>query len=324
MAIYKKGSDPVALRASAERLTAHARSCEAVKADAARAMHSLKGHWTGGDLQHLMGQWPPIEAQIGRFGDDLAKLAEALRRNAGQQDSTSGQGGSVPGFPGGGPGGGNGSGSGNNGIPGYDTTTAWMMPLKILTGLTGAAGFGMKAYNFTKNLGNWSSELGVFKNLGAAWKTGPLAGFADALNPKDWGKLPQYVGWLDEGSKVAKTLGTVGKVLGAVGVAFGGFTVANDIAEGNYGRAAYDGVMTGLTAAALMTPPPANAICGAIAGGMAVGQLVYDNWDSITEWTGNAVDAVGDFASDAADAVGDVASDIGEGIADVADKVWPW
>ena len=28
MAIYKKGADPVALRASAERITGHARECE--------------------------------------------------------------------------------------------------------------------------------------------------------------------------------------------------------------------------------------------------------------------------------------------------------
>lgn len=92
MAIYKKGSDPVALRASAERMTAHARSCEAVRSEASRALHSLEGQWRGGDLQQLMRSWPPLDAQLGRFGDDLGRLAEALRRNAGQQDAASGGG----------------------------------------------------------------------------------------------------------------------------------------------------------------------------------------------------------------------------------------
>ncbi len=66
---------------------------------------------------------------------------------------------------------------------------------------------------------------------------------------------------------------------------FGGFTVANDISEGNYGRAGYDSVMTGLGAAALMTPPPVDVVCGIAAGGMAVGQLVHDNWGPITDFT---------------------------------------
>ena len=71
--------------------------------------------------------------------------------------------------------------------------------------------------------------------------------------------------------------------------------------------------MTGLGAAALMTPPPVDVVCGIAAGGMAVGQLVHDNWGTITDFTSDAADAVGDFASDAGDA-----------ISDVADKVWPF
>ena len=96
MAIYKKGADPVALRASAERITGHARECDTVKGEASRAVHALKGQWGGADLDHLMNRWPPVEAQLTQFGTDLGKLAEALRRNAGAQDTTSGQGGSGP------------------------------------------------------------------------------------------------------------------------------------------------------------------------------------------------------------------------------------
>jgi hypothetical protein len=49
MAIYKKGADPVALRSAAERLTAHARECDAVRGEAAGAMGALRGSWGGRD-----------------------------------------------------------------------------------------------------------------------------------------------------------------------------------------------------------------------------------------------------------------------------------
>lgn len=309
MAIYKKGADPVALRASAERITGHARECESLKGEASRAVHALKGQWGGGDLDHLMNRWPPIEAQLTQFGTDLGKLAEALRRNAGAQDTTSGQGGSGPG---GGPGG-SGRGGDNSGIPGYDLLKSLWTPIKGIGTAVGLLGTGMKIKNFLSNLGTWDSATGVFANLKNAWKTGRLAEFGEALAPKNWSTLSRFLPSLAEGGALARTLGTVGKALGPIGVAFGGFTVANDISEGNYGRAGYDSVMTGLGAAALMTPPPVDVVCGIAAGGMAVGQLVYDNWDTITDFTGDAVDAVGDFASDAGDA-----------ISDVADKVWPF
>ena len=59
-------------------------------------MHALRGQWGGADLDHLMDRWPPLEAQLTQFGTDLGRLAEALRRNAGDQDTTSGQGGAWP------------------------------------------------------------------------------------------------------------------------------------------------------------------------------------------------------------------------------------
>lgn len=38
MAIYNKGADPVALRASAERLTAYAHKCDGAQDEASKAM----------------------------------------------------------------------------------------------------------------------------------------------------------------------------------------------------------------------------------------------------------------------------------------------
>src|SRR4051812_17149043 len=184
MAIYRKGADPVALRASAERITGHARECDTVKSEAGRAVHALKGQWGGADLDHLMSRWPPVEAQLTQFGTDLGRLAEALRRNAGQQDSTSAQGGS-----GGGPGsaGGSGGSGPGGGIPGYDFLKSLWTPLKGVGTAVGLLGTSLKVRNFLSNLSGWDKELGLFKNFSQAWKTGRLAEFGDALSPKNWG-----------------------------------------------------------------------------------------------------------------------------------------
>ena len=307
MAIYKKGADPVALRASAERLTGHARECDGVKAEAGRAVQALRGQWGGSDLDQLMERWPPVEAQLTAFGTDLGRLAEALRRNAGQQDTTSNAGsaaGGVPGSPGV-PG-----AAGLAGLAGYDLTKALFSPFKMLGTLGSVGGLALKLKNFTNNLGHFDDELGLFKNLKNAWTTGHLADFGDALAPKNWSKLSTFVPALEDGSKLAKGLGAFGKVLGPAGVALGGFTVANDISQGHYGRATYDGAMTALSAVALVPVPPVNAIAGAAAGAMAVGELVYDHWDDISDFTSEATHAVSDFAGDVADTAGDVISSL--------------
>ncbi len=312
MAIYKKGADPVALRASAERITAHARDCESVRGEASRAVGSLRGQWGGGDLEHLMTRWPPVEAQLTAFGADLDRLAQALVRNAGQQDTSSG----LVAGSGGGLGSPSGSGSApvsGGGIPGYDRLKSIWSPVKgVATGI-GKLGLGMKAWNFLGNLADWDKDASLLGNLKNAWGSGHLADFGKALDPKEWGTLSKFIPALEEGGALAKTLGGLGKALGPVGVAFGGFTVANDLVEGNYDRAGYDTVMTGLGAAALMTPPPVDLVLGGAAGVMAVGQLAYDHWDDITDFTGDAVDAVGDFAEGVGDTVGDL-----------ADAAWPF
>ena len=182
----------------------------------------------------------------------------------------------------------NGANGGNGGIPGYDLLKSLWTPVKGLGTAVGLLGTSMKIHNFLSNLAGWDKDLGLFKNLKQAWKTGHLAEFGDALNPKNWSTLSRFMPSLAEGGALARTLGTVGKALGPLGVVFGGFTVANDISEGHYGRAGYDSVMTGLGAAALMTPPPVDVVCGIAAGGMAVGQLVHDNWGTITDFTSDA------------------------------------
>lgn len=75
-----------------------------------------------------------------------------------------------------------------------------------------------------------------------------------------------------------------------------------------------------LVAAGVVTAPAWAVVVGggALAAGVAwgVGEI-YDNWDDITEWTGDRVDDVADFASDTWDSATDVAGD-------AWDAVTPW
>lgn len=75
--------------------------------------------------------------------------------------------------------------------------------------------------------------------------------------------------------------------------------------------------VTALVAVGVVTAPAWAVVLagGALAAGAswAVG-AVYDNWDNITDWTGDRVDDVTDFASDTWDSATDVVSDTWESI----------
>jgi len=78
--------------------------------------------------------------------------------------------------------------------------------------------------------------------------------------------------------------------------------------------------VTALVAAGVVTAPAWVVVvaAGALAAGAAwgVGQI-YDNWDDITDWTGDRVDDVTEFASDTWDDATDLAGD-------AWDTVTPW
>lgn len=315
MAIYKKGADPVALRASAERITGHARECETVKGEAGRAVHALKGQWGGGDLDHLMNRWPPIEAQLTQFGTDLGKLAEALRRNAGAQDTTSGQGagGVGPmGGPGsglplgpGGPTGPGGSGPGDDGTSPLDgianAMTIFGMPSllaqtaafgSVFSRSQGALMSGRYLSNITEMMRVGDSMIDVFP--GASRFAAGANLFADAWDMKG------LSGLFAEGSAAGNAVGKFG-VLGPVGIGLSAAQLGVSIAEGDTEGIITNGLSTGLAAGAVFAPPPVNIACG-VAG---LGVAAYQNIPAVHD----AVNAVGEGIADVAGDIGDAASD---------------
>lgn len=303
MAIFAKGADPDVLEAVAGRLKGYSASIEEVRSTATTSIGLLKGNWTGGDLEALMGRWPDADHQLVLCRETLDSMRGTLERNAKAQRTTSGGGPGAAGGPGT-PGGPGGSGGGKNGQGKPDTP----LVQSILKGLFTAvkAPTFLKSplliANFIKNLDGWDKDLGIFKNLGAIWKSeGALGDLGRLLTPATLGELGKVVPFIEDGGKLARNLGVMGKFLGPVGAAFAGVSTIEDLAHGNYGRAAYDGVMTAVSVAACF--PPLTAVAAPIAGVMALGELVYDHWDSIKG-----------FVGDVGHGIGHVASSVGHGI----------
>ncbi|MEW1954824.1 hypothetical protein [Terrabacter sp. NPDC080008] len=322
MAIYKKGADPVALRASAERLSGHARECDGVKVEAGRAVQALRGQWGGSDLDQLMERWPPVEAQLSQFGSELGRLAEALRRNAGQQETASGPGLSggagAPGAPLGG-----GTGGAGAGAPGSNEGDSGP---SVLDGL----GVGMTVAGLPSLLAHSAGVLSTFSRADG-WRLsgkylGEITELAKAGDPlfealpsaskfaatsnmvaEAW-DMKGLSGLFSEGSAAGKVVGKFG-VLGPVGIGLSAASFVDSVRTGNTEGMVTNGLGTALMAGAVFAPPPADVVCGVASLGVAA----YQNIPAVHD----AVNAVGHE-------VADVASDIGHAASDTWHSVTSW
>lgn len=136
-------------------------------------------------------------------------------------------------------------------------------------------------------------------------------------------------GMIDDAAGFLGKLGTVGKIgggaLGVLGIVSGvqsmidpehdGWRGVGDrIAGGLSVVGGAGGLAVALGAGAMLGPVGLGvvAVAGAGAALWTLGNAVYDNWDSITEFAGNAVDTVKDFGSDVVDTVGDVVGGVSD------------
>jgi uncharacterized protein YukE len=336
------GADPQQLRELAKEFSRASQRLRNVGSDLTQRINR-PGGWNGQDADRFRHQWnsshrPTITSACKGF-DDAATL---LLRNAEEQEkaSSSSSLGGGPGFPG---------LPGFPGFPGFPGANPPGLLGGILT--NGVLGTGETAGGWYTALGGATDLLGLglelrlagsFDTLEQALKVSRLAGafgtLDDFVGGGNWGALAQRASQFMGDSAIAGRIGslagpleTAGKVLGPAGAVLGVLTVGTDIAKGDYGRAGYDGVVTGLGIAALCTPPPADLALGAAGGVMAVGELAYDNIpfvhdavDSTVSAVGDAATAVGHAAADAAGAIGNAASDLGHGVANVANELWPF
>jgi hypothetical protein len=298
------------------------------------------GYWGGPDADRFRTTWNSgHRIRLLSAQSLLSNGARDLRRNADEQERTSTDDtGAIPGGPGspglpGTPAG----GTDSPGLPGM------LGPLGILAaGLTsnglysaittanswrGRAGLPVTALRLMNHLQLQGSFASLDDALRVAGQGQSFTRLGNLLGGSGWAdELQRLSNFLPEGvaargaGTLAGPLGAVGRALGPVGVAFGALTIMNDLHQGDYGRAGFHTLTTGLGAAALFTPPPVSLALGLAAGGLALGELAYDHIPAFRDgvnWAGNTV-------ADSAAAVGEGLKDIGEGIADKAEDLWPF
>ncbi len=202
---------------------------------------------------------------------------------------------------------------------GSDTLFGTMQ--ELFPNFAAGAGAGLTGFALTGKAEDYKAQAREFRRKSRVSGDPRVQG--QAGRPEGKAKLDDLLGkaeWLKKGGRF---LGGPGGIL--IDVYFG---VREGQETGDWTRVALTtgtsiavglGV-TALVAAGVITAPAWLVVvgAGALAAGAAwaVGQ-VYDNWDDITDWTGDRVDDVTEFASDTWD-------DATDAVGDAWDSVTPW
>ncbi|WP_309105998.1 hypothetical protein [Arthrobacter sp.] len=117
-----------------------------------------------------------------------------------------------------------------------------------------------------------------------------VGGISDMVNP-------QHEGWRGTGDRVAGGLSVVGGVGSIMLMTAGGAAMLGPIGA------------------------PIVVAAGVVAGAWALGNLVYDNWDSISNFARNPGSYIADGAGEVADFAKDVGSKVADGVGDAAKSV---
>jgi hypothetical protein len=326
------GADIEALRLLADKFDEGSETLDTV-ATAVEAATPQEDGWSGPDADGFRQEW--TGSHLTKLRDAAAALSDAaltVRSNADAQETTSNE------YNGGGPGGWPGGGElGNDG--GFDWTWG-------VAGTLGALGLkGFTTYLAASKAWKTGSALASFVQ---ATRLGDAARIADATTDVYRG-AGGLVGRTAAGLNLAEDLGTVGRLsnlagLGSYASTIGRFAGVAGGVFGIYGgyqqitNSQYDGVRGGvdqvmgglsiiggaggmaiaLGGAAMLGPVGVGIVVGAgvVAGAWALGNMVYDNWDTISGAVGDAAGWVSDGIGNAAEAAGDVVSDVGDAVGD--------
>ncbi|MEV0951723.1 hypothetical protein [Promicromonospora sp. NPDC050249] len=316
------GADIEALRLLADKFDEGSETLDTV-ATAVEAATPQEDGWSGPDADGFRQEW--TGSHLTKLRDAAAALSDAaltVRSNADAQETTSNE------YNGGGPGGWPGGGELGN-----DGGINWAG-----LGLAGALGMG---------------AFGLVRDTMKAIKTGrALNAFLQATRLGDAARITETTRDVYRGAKglVGRTLAEVGGTTADIAKAAKWTTTAGRVAGGFGGvlgvvgglnqmfNTQYDGargwvdrgmgvasvvggggsLMIALGGAAMLGPVGVGVVVGAglVAGAWALGNLVYDNWDSISGAVGDAANWVGDGVGNMADAAGDAISDAGEAVGD--------
>ncbi len=185
----------------------------------------------------------------------------------------------------------------------------------------GGIGAGLIGFGLLGKADDYTAAAREFRRRSRVSGDPRVRGSADT--PSGRVKLDDLLGKADWLGKGGRFLGGPGGILIDVG-----FGIHEGMETGDWTRVALTtgtSIAVGAGAAALVAAGVISAPAIVVIGGTAVAAMalsagvgyVYDNWDDITDWTGDRVDDVTDFASDTWDSATDVAGD-------AWDAVTPW
>lgn len=331
------GADIEALRLLADKFDEGSDKLETIVTTVESAVPQSDG-WSGPDAEGFRQEWSGSHLiRLRETAAALTDVAGKVRANADAQESTSNDYSGI------------GGGTGGTEVGGASDSGFNWAGLG-LAGMLGAKGIGF-ALAATKAIKTGPALAGLL----SATRLGDAAKIADATQDVFRG-AGGLVGRTAAGLGVAEDFGLIGKASGLVGLASSAGTIARvaGTAGGVFGvvggfnqmfNTQYDGVRGGvdrvmgglsviggaggiamaLGGAAMLGPVGVGIAVGAgvVAGAWALGNLVYDNWDSISgaaEWVGGGISDGWNAATDAvgnmADAAGDVVSDVGDAVGD--------
>ncbi|WP_369370954.1 hypothetical protein AB1046_19530 [Promicromonospora sp. Populi] len=300
------GADIEALRLLADRFDEGSGTLDTVVAAVEAALPQEDG-WSGPDADGFRQEW--TGSHLLRLKDTAAALndiASTVRANADAQETTSNE------YVGAGPGG---------VVPGSsDRPGSIFDVIETGIGAIGLGAAGWASFKYGRNL----------LNLGRALDTaGDAAASATAFIRQ---------GMLVDGMGIVGRLGTFGKYAGVAGGAFGIIGGIDQMFNTQYDgwRGGVDRVMGGvgvaggvatigmfLGVAAFANPVGIGIAVGAglVTGAWALGNLVYDNWDTISAFASDPMPYLADGVKEVGEFVGDVASDVGDAVGDAAGAV---
>ncbi|MUK03587.1 hypothetical protein GM708_17820 [Vibrio cholerae] len=307
------GANLQELQSLAQQFSQSADQLRVIRATLAQRVIDNQG-WRGPDADRFKGQWGNSDTTLAVVAGSLETASTRLVDDAREQEQASDQG--------------NGSSDGSAGRPGPGTPIVpggggtangdgWLDDV-FAAGAVGAGLFskGKDAFQLLRNSENFLSTKRIV-DISNGLRN---AGWADDLaNAGRFSQVTRFLG------PALAPLAIAGGIHDIIDPAHSGAIGLGDRLAG--GLSVIGGGGTLLMAAGLLNPVGAGIVVGAglAAGAWAAGTYIYDNWDDISEFTGNAVDAVGDFAADSYDSVRDTVTDtvgdVAEGLGDVADGV---
>ncbi|MFJ3403425.1 WXG100 family type VII secretion target [Promicromonospora sp. NPDC090134] len=335
------GADIEALRLLADKFDEGSDKLETIVTTVESVVPQQDG-WSGPDAEGFRQEWTGNHlVRLRETAAALSEVAGKVRSNADAQEETSNDYSGI----GGGPGGTDVAGASDSGFNWDGLGLAGMLGAK-------GVGFGLAAWKAIKT-GSALTSLVSATRLGDAAKiadatadvyrgAGGLVGrTAAGLGlAEDFGLIGKMSGWVG----LASSAGTIARVAGTAGGVFGVVGGLNQMFNTQYDgvRGGVDRVMGGLSVvggaggiaialggAAMLGPVGVGIAVGAgvVAGAWALGNLVYDNWDSISgavsgaaDWVGGGIsagwNAAGDAVGNMADAAGDAVSDVGDAVGD--------